>query len=157
MPHRASLRASDTDRDEVTERLRRATAEGRLRPDELEHRLGTALSASTYGELDALVADLPRVPDHRRARPHVPGPLWARGVLVVAVMVAALAAVAIAALVVAGLVAVWALWLAMGWLLFGHRYRRGWDRRGMCSRGRRRTSRGRSASSGTVGGFTPWL
>lgn len=34
-------------------------AEGRLSDDELEQRLGALYAARTYGELDALVADLP--------------------------------------------------------------------------------------------------
>lgn len=59
MTRRAVLRASDADREQIAERLRQAAAEGRLRPDELEERLGLALSARTYGELDGLVADLP--------------------------------------------------------------------------------------------------
>ncbi len=52
-------RASDRDREQTAERLRQAAGEGRLQPDELEHRLDAALSASTYGELDAIVSDLP--------------------------------------------------------------------------------------------------
>jgi uncharacterized protein DUF1707 len=59
MTTRATLRASDADREQVADRLRHAAVEGRLASDELEDRLGTALSAKTYGELDPLVADLP--------------------------------------------------------------------------------------------------
>ncbi len=59
MTRRATLRASDADRDLVAERLRQAATEGRLSADELDERLGAALSARTYGELDGLVADLP--------------------------------------------------------------------------------------------------
>jgi Domain of unknown function (DUF1707) len=54
-----SLRASDSDRDQVAERLRHATAEGRLSADELEQRLEALYAAQTYVELDALLADLP--------------------------------------------------------------------------------------------------
>jgi hypothetical protein len=54
-----SLRASDSDRDQVSERLRHATAEGRLSADELDQRLEALYAARTYGELDALLADLP--------------------------------------------------------------------------------------------------
>jgi Domain of unknown function (DUF1707) len=54
-----SVRASDADREEVAERLRDATAEGRLTADELDERLEALYAARTYGELDALVADLP--------------------------------------------------------------------------------------------------
>jgi hypothetical protein len=59
MPRQSSHRASDADREAVTERLRKAAADGRLEPDELEERLHTALRARTYGELDRVVADLP--------------------------------------------------------------------------------------------------
>jgi hypothetical protein len=59
MATRAHLRASDADRDRAADRLRVATAEGRLTAEELEERMRAALSARTYGELDALVADLP--------------------------------------------------------------------------------------------------
>lgn len=70
MADRANLRASDADRERVAERLRKATGEGRLLAEELEERLHAALSARTYGELDAVVADLPD-----EARPHRPAPL----------------------------------------------------------------------------------
>lgn len=55
----ASLRASDSDREQVAERLRYAMAEGRLSGDELEQRLEVLYAARTYGELDAVLADLP--------------------------------------------------------------------------------------------------
>jgi hypothetical protein len=54
-----SLRASDTDREQVAERLRHATAEGRLSGDEFGQRLEALYAARTYRELDALVDDLP--------------------------------------------------------------------------------------------------
>ena len=63
-----SIRASDSDRDEVAERLRLATVEGRLSADELEDRLEALHASRTYGELDALVADLPASSPPRRAR-----------------------------------------------------------------------------------------
>jgi hypothetical protein len=60
MARRSSIRASDADRDRVADRLHQAAIEGRLMAHELEERLGHALRARTYGELDAVVADLPR-------------------------------------------------------------------------------------------------
>jgi hypothetical protein len=54
-----SFRASDSDREQVAERLRHATAEGRLTAPELDERLQTVFAARTYGELDALLSDLP--------------------------------------------------------------------------------------------------
>src|SRR3989440_12086064 len=59
MAARSTLKASDADRERVAERLRNAAAEGRLLAHELEQRMATALRARTYGELDAVVADLP--------------------------------------------------------------------------------------------------
>ena len=53
------MRASEADRDRVAARLHHATVEGRLLTEELDQRLGVALSARTYGELEPLVADLP--------------------------------------------------------------------------------------------------
>ena len=53
------LRASDRDREQTAERLRHAAGEGRLLPEELEHRLRATFGARTYGELDTIVRDLP--------------------------------------------------------------------------------------------------
>jgi Domain of unknown function (DUF1707) len=55
----ASLRASDSDREKAAERLHHAMAEGRLSGEELEQRLEALYAARTYGELDALLADIP--------------------------------------------------------------------------------------------------
>jgi hypothetical protein len=54
-----ALRASHDDRDQVAEQLRVAAGDGRLSPGELDERLELALTARTYAELAALVADLP--------------------------------------------------------------------------------------------------
>jgi hypothetical protein len=53
------MRAGDEDRDRTITVLREAFAEGRLTQDEFQERLGKAQEARTYGELDALVTDLP--------------------------------------------------------------------------------------------------
>ena len=55
----ASPRASDADREAVADRLRIAAGEGRIELWELDERLGQAYGARTYGELAALVDDLP--------------------------------------------------------------------------------------------------
>ena len=60
---RKQLRASHEDRDKVVEQLRVAAGDGRLTADELDHRLGIALTARTCGELAVLTADLPDVSD----------------------------------------------------------------------------------------------
>jgi len=54
-----ALRASDRDREQTAERLRHAAVEGRLFPDELEDRPRAVFAARTYGELAAVVCDLP--------------------------------------------------------------------------------------------------
>jgi hypothetical protein len=56
------LRASHQDRDRVAELLRIAAGDGRLTAEELDERLGKALTARTYGELAALSKDLPAAP-----------------------------------------------------------------------------------------------
>jgi Domain of unknown function (DUF1707) len=56
---RQSLRASHEDRDQIVEQLRVAGGDGRLDGEELEQRVEAALTARTYGQLAALVADLP--------------------------------------------------------------------------------------------------
>jgi hypothetical protein len=56
---RARLRVSPEEREEAAERIRLAAGEGRLTLAELDTRIEAALSALTYGELDALVDDLP--------------------------------------------------------------------------------------------------
>ncbi|MFF6998466.1 DUF1707 domain-containing protein [Streptomyces sp. NPDC008313] len=53
------LRASDADRERVTDRLRDALAEGRLDMEEFEERLEATYKARTYGELEPITRDLP--------------------------------------------------------------------------------------------------
>jgi hypothetical protein len=74
----SDLRASDADRDQIVSRLHRAATEGRITAEELEQRLGAALRSQTYGELQAVVSDLPgpaRRPARRRPERRVAG--WA--------------------------------------------------------------------------------
>lgn len=56
------LRASDTDREHVAERLRAAAGHGRISLDELEERLEAVYGAKTYSELVPITADLPAEP-----------------------------------------------------------------------------------------------
>lgn len=69
-------RASDADRDRVTEQLRAAVADGRLDPDEFRERLDAALGARTLDALAPLTADLGSVPGDRTglARSTEPAP-----------------------------------------------------------------------------------
>jgi len=54
------LRASDADREQIADRLRDAAADGSITLDELSDRLELALTAKTFGELDACTRDLPQ-------------------------------------------------------------------------------------------------
>jgi hypothetical protein len=77
------LRIGDAERDAVTEALHEHFAKGRLTREELDERLGSALSARTEGDLREIVRDLPdphglSLPVHRAralpARRHRHGP-----------------------------------------------------------------------------------
>ena len=112
------LRASDADRDQVAERLRAAATEGRIGYDELEERLGQTLSARTYADLEAVVADLPPSLPVRRGLP-----LPASPVARVAIVAAIAVPVAVAAIVVlTAVLSAWILWGIAGWWFFGQRY-----------------------------------
>lgn len=134
MTRQADLRASDADREQVAERLRQATTEGRLLAEELDERMGAALSARTYGELAAVVADLPAPGMTIAGRSRSP----ARRITPAIGVAIALLAVAIG--VVAGLVGghfhpghaaangfrggasiFWIVWIAIAWRFYMHR------------------------------------
>ena len=61
-PGSPALRASDADRDRVTELLRAAVADSRLDPAEFHERLDAALAARTIDALAPLTADLGAAP-----------------------------------------------------------------------------------------------
>ena len=54
-----AVRASDSERDAVVQRVQQAFAEGRLDDGEFDERMRGALTARTHGELEMLLADLP--------------------------------------------------------------------------------------------------
>ena len=114
------LRTSDADRDQVAEQLRTAATEGRIATDELDERLGAALAARTYAELEALVADLPGTRPARRL-PTVPSHPVARVAIGLAI---ALPMMMAAIFVLTSLFTVWILWAILGWCLVGHRHHR---------------------------------
>lgn len=70
----AKLRVSDAEREEVAGVLREALAEGRLTMVELDERLTKTYEAKTYGELEAVTADLGPVPPRAPVRPASPQP-----------------------------------------------------------------------------------
>lgn len=70
----AGLRAADADRRRTVAELERHFVDGRLSQDELGERVAQALAARTYGELDALLGDLPRSLPPRGDEPTVAAP-----------------------------------------------------------------------------------
>ena len=125
MARRATLRASDSDREFVAERLRQAAAEGRILAEELEARLARALRARTYAELDPLVADLPATRGKTGRRLEL-APIGAMVVAGAVAAVVVVAVVAVALLVITGLLFAWGFWIVLAWLFFGRGRRRGW-------------------------------
>jgi Flp pilus assembly protein TadB len=129
MARYAALRASDADRDHVAERLRHAAAEGRILAEELEQRLASALRARTYGELHALVSDLPRTQAARRSRRST-ATVVVRSALGVAIVLAAIAVIAVTALFLAGMATLWLLCVICLWAFRGRYASRPAIRRG---------------------------
>jgi hypothetical protein len=154
MARRSQLRASDADREYVAERLRTAAAEGRLLAEELEQRLEAALSARTYGELGAVLSDLPRDPDVRRVPRRIP--IRLRPATVIALLIAfpiALAIAAAAIVAIGALVTAWGIAVALAALFLGPRAR---FLRGPCAVCFR-ALRSRRGERRAIGSFTPWL
>jgi hypothetical protein len=136
------LRASDTDREEVVQRLHTAATEGRLSSDELDERVHDALTALTYADLDAVLDDLPgprrgerdrspaRRPERRPERRTVGG--WALDAvranpLLLFVMIPV---VATAGAMLLAAAVTWLTLIAVVMLLGGHRARALRHRRG---------------------------
>jgi hypothetical protein len=68
-----NLRASDADREQLAELLRKHHVEGRLDSEEMQQRIDACYRAKTVGQLEALLHDLPRrqTPDQAPQRqPH---------------------------------------------------------------------------------------
>ncbi len=86
-PRDRGLRASDRDREAVSTILGREHVVGRLTQDEFQERLDRCLQAKTYGELDALVADLPYdEPASPRRRSFRPAPFMLVPVALIALI-----------------------------------------------------------------------
>jgi hypothetical protein len=68
----AAIRASDAERNEVSERLSRHFTDGRLDQAEFQQRLGRAMGATTRGDLAGLFDDLPRLTDEAAVPEHRP-------------------------------------------------------------------------------------
>src|SRR4051812_21415503 len=119
MPY-ADLRASDADRERVAVFLRDQAAVGRLTHEELEERVDRAYRAVTLGDLERLIADLPRTNPpvairRRRTPPRALVPLGIASLVAIgAPGLLIVAAALVVALGVAALALVFALGLALG-------------------------------------------
>jgi len=128
---RDEVRAADSDREAVAERLRGALNEGRLSLSEYDERLQQAYASRTYGELDRLLADLPdqsgAISLHKPApvgrpggpvpavAPTIPGwlaAIWGAWLVAVLVNVAIWAAVSLSA---GQWIYFWPIWVAGPW------------------------------------------
>jgi hypothetical protein len=65
MAYDPNMRASDADRDRAASLLREHHAAGRLTAEEFSERLDRAFSATTVGEIDGLLRDLPTIDLYR--------------------------------------------------------------------------------------------
>jgi hypothetical protein len=124
------LRASDADRERTAFTLRTALSEGRITLEEFDQRVATVYSASTYGDLAAVTADLPtgptelgrrparevnrahRPPAFRSSAPPAPRSVWARYLSVNLVCFVVWACIAVTTQDLADL---WFLWVAGPW------------------------------------------
>lgn len=90
-PDIRTLRAGDADRESVGQALRRHHADGRIDTEELQDRISRCYSARTHGELEALLADLPREahPGRRSLRPPA-GRAWLSILVPVVILLAVL-------------------------------------------------------------------
>ena len=70
---RYDLRIGDAERDATMTLLREHFAAGRLTFDELTERIDLALAAKTQGQIENLMADLPRLPRTPAAQSDQPG------------------------------------------------------------------------------------
>ncbi|HEX2034472.1 MAG TPA: DUF1707 domain-containing protein [Chloroflexota bacterium] len=115
---RAMMRTAEADRRAAVAELQRHFVAGRLDDVELGERVRQALGARTFGELEALLQDLPRdvpapaAPPAERDRPRHPHGLAAHVVTYLVVMIML---TAIWLLTTPGEGGFWPLWPALGW------------------------------------------
>lgn len=65
MAYDPNIRVSDADRERTAQLLQEHFSAGRLSQDEFTERMDRAYAAKTIGEIDALLADLPRIDLYR--------------------------------------------------------------------------------------------
>jgi Domain of unknown function (DUF1707) len=119
---RGHMRASHADREQLTDVLKAAFVQGRLTKEEFDARIGQTFTARTYGELAAVIADLPaELAGAQLPRPPSPRPAgsvrrWSAAGLITPAMVAV--AFVFASLPGDGGLAVAANMIAFGYFMF---------------------------------------
>lgn len=98
-----SVRAGDADRHQVVAELQRHFVDGRLSADELSERVDHALAARTFGELDAVLDDLPA--EERQPAPRPERAWWAAFTTMPGLILLAMLAL---------LIGTWLFWLPNG-------------------------------------------
>jgi DUF1707 SHOCT-like domain/2TM domain len=114
------LRASDAEREQGIELLRRHHEAGRLTAEELAQRIDRVNAATTFGELDAIMANLPRLPPPPAAPPTSTEQERTPGAARRAFYRALFAYVAINLFLIgvwafSGRGAFWPIWVMLGW------------------------------------------
>lgn len=123
-----ALRAGDADRDRVADQLREHFAAGRLTHDELQERLEKTYTARTFGDLDPILADLPklsskpvrspatpagaRAPARRSSQEKALLAVWSAWVAAVSINIVIWVLVSISA---GELIYFWPMWVAGPW------------------------------------------
>ena len=140
---RASLRASDADREQIVYALRQHHGDGRLTVSEFTERMNQAYEAKTLGDLEGLTNDLPPLPPPLEPRPdpvRVNRGRFYQHLLTYTCVNCFLILLWIVSSAVTGrLLFFWPIWTLLGWGLavgshairvFGPRYGSSGDRRG---------------------------
>jgi hypothetical protein len=108
-----SMRAADSDRQRIADRLKFALDEGRLTLHEYDERIAGAYAARTHAELRVLVQDLPRTQLRPGERPRLPTALIVLWTIWGAVAAVNVVAYVLVTLSVGELVHPWPIWLLL--------------------------------------------
>ncbi|MFC9895281.1 DUF1707 domain-containing protein [Nocardia sp. NPDC127579] len=106
------LRASDADRQQIADQLRRAMDKGMLSLHEYDERLQHAYAAKTHGELTPLVSDLPA---ERRTPGQPTGSRLPQWVTIMWIPWAAVNLLMVLIWLATGLGYFWPIWVAGPW------------------------------------------
>ena len=106
-----SMRAADSDRQRIADRLKFALDEGRLSLHEYDERIGAAYAARTHAELRVLVQDLPRPRLRPGEKPRLPTALIVLWTIWGAIAAVNVVIYVLVTLSIGELVHPWPIWL----------------------------------------------